>query len=106
MRGAGEEGWAMTLRALLQEKREDILRLCAKYGAHNVRVFGSAVRGEDRPDSDVDFLVDFEPGRSLLDQIALALELGQLLGRKADVVTDSGLYWLLRRRILKEARPL
>ena len=57
-----------------------------------MRVFGSAVRGEDRPDSDVDFLVEFEPGRSLLDQVALSFELGQLLGRKADVVTDSGLY--------------
>ena len=96
----------MTLSALLQEKREEILQLCAKYGARNVRVFGSVARGEDREDSDVDFLVEFEPGRSLFDQSGLVQELEELLGRKADVVTERGLYWLLRRRILKEARPL
>lgn len=96
----------MTLSELLSAKREEILRICDKYGARNVRVFGSAVRGEEREDSDIDFLVDLEPGRSLLDQVSLALELEELLGRKADVVTERGLHWLLRRRILKEARPL
>ena len=96
----------MARRNLLAEKREEILHICAKYGARNVRVFGSAVRGEDREDSDVDLLVDFEPGRSLLDHAGLVLEIEELLGRKADVVTERGLYWLLRRRILKEARPL
>lgn len=96
----------MALSELLQQKREEILRICAKHGARNVRVFGSALRGEDREDSDVDLLVDFEPGRSLLDHASLVLELEELLGRKADVVSEGGLYWLLRRRILKEARPL
>ncbi|MCX7866314.1 nucleotidyltransferase family protein [Limisphaera sp. VF-2] len=91
---------------LLRKRREDILHLCAKYGARNVRVFGSVVRGEEQEDSDVDLLVDFEPGRSLLDHAGLVLELEELLGRKADVVTERGLHWLLRRRILKEARPL
>jgi len=91
---------------LLKEKREEILRIAAKYGACNVRVFGSVARGEAGEDSDIDFLVDFEPGRSLLDQAALTLDLQDLLGRKADVVTERGLYWLLRRRILKEARAL
>lgn len=96
----------MTASELLSAKREEILRICAKYGARNVRVFGSVVRGEDQEDSDIDFLVDFEPGRSLLDQVELVRELEELLGRKADVVTERALYWLLRRRILREARPL
>jgi hypothetical protein len=96
----------MTLEELLKEKRPEILRIAAKHGAHSVRVFGSVARGDAREDSDVDFLVDFEPGRSLLDHAALTLDLQELLGRKADVVTEGGLYWLLRRRILKEAHAL
>lgn len=96
----------MAFSELVQEKREEILRICAQYGARNVRVFGSAVRGENREESDLDLLVDFEPGRSLLDQAGLVVGLQELLGRKTDVVTEPGLYWLLRRRILKEARPL
>lgn len=55
----------MTLEELLKAKREEILRVCAKYGAYNVRVFGSAARGEADEKSDVDFLVDMEAGRSL-----------------------------------------
>ncbi len=96
----------MTAEELLQEKREQILSIAAKHGARNVRVFGSVVRGEAGGDSDIDFLVDFEPGRSLLDHTVLILDLEELLGHKADVVTEAGLYWLLRRRILKEARAL
>jgi len=91
---------------LLKDKREEILRIAAKHGARNVRVFGSFARGEAGEASDIDLLVDFESGRSLLDQAALMLDLQDLLGRKADVVTESSLYWLLRRRILKEARAL
>jgi predicted nucleotidyltransferase len=96
----------MALEELLKEKREAILRMAATRGAYNVRLFGSAARGETREDSDIDFLVEFEPGRSLLDHAALVLDLEELLGRKVDIVTEKGLYWLLRRRILKEARPL
>ncbi len=96
----------MTLEDLLREKRAEILRLAAKHGARNVRVFGSVLRGEADDESDLDLLVEFEPGRSLLDQAGLALDLEELLGRKVDVVTERSLYWLLRRRILKEARPL
>jgi predicted nucleotidyltransferase len=91
---------------LLRERREEILRIAAKYGARNVRVFGSVARGEASYESDVDLLVEFESGRTLLDQAGLVVELEELLGRKVDVVTEGGLYWLLRRRILKEARPL
>ena len=96
----------MTGRDLLKEKREEILRLAAKYGAHDVRVFGSAARGEAGENSDIDFLVDMEPGRSLFDLGGLQAELENLLGCRVDVVTEGGLYWLLRRRILKEARAL
>jgi uncharacterized protein len=96
----------MTLEELLKDKREAILNIAAKRGAHNVRVFGSAARGEAGEDSDVDLIVEFEQGRSLLDHAAMVLDLKEILGRKVDVVTENGLYWLLRRRILKEARPL
>lgn len=96
----------MTLNELLEDKREAILRICTEHGAHNVRVFGSVARGEAKESSDLDLLVEFEPGRSLLDHAALVLDIEELLGRKVDIVTEKGLYWLLRRRILKEAQPL
>jgi uncharacterized protein len=96
----------MDLNELLKEKREAILQLAAKHGARNVRVFGSVARHEANEQSDIDFLVDMEPGRSLMDQGGLLMDLRELLGREVDVVTEKGLYWLLRRRILKEARPL
>lgn len=96
----------MTVAELVQAERERILEIAGRHGARNVRVFGSVVHDQARADSDVDLLVDFEPGRSLLDQTALIADLESLLGRKVDVVTEKGLYWLLRRRILKEARPL
>ncbi|MBW2618037.1 MAG: nucleotidyltransferase family protein [Deltaproteobacteria bacterium] len=96
----------MEVAELLKQKREEILRLAAKHGAKNVRIFGSAAKGEAGQESDVDFLVEMEPGRSLLDRATLWLDLKELLGRKVDVVSESSIYWLLRRRILKEARPL
>ena len=96
----------MTITELVQTKRERILEIAERHGARNVRVFGSIVRGEAAAASDVDLLVDFDPGRSLMDQAELVADLEELLGRRVDVVTEKGLYWLLRRRILKEARPL
>ena len=96
----------MEIGELLEEKRGEILRICAKHGARNIRVFGSTVRGEANLDSDLDLLVEFEPQRSLLDQAALVFELEKLLGRKVDVVSEQGIYWLLRRRILNEAQVL
>jgi predicted nucleotidyltransferase len=88
------------------EKREHILSIAARHGARNVRIFGSMARGEATESSDVDFLVDLEPDRSLFDLSALLLDFEELLGRKVDVVTEDSIYWLLRRRILKEAVPL
>ena len=85
---------------------EALASLCRRYRIRRLSLFGSTLRGAARPDSDIDLLVEFEPGRSLLDHAALVLDLEELLGRKADVVTEGGLYWLLRRRILKEARAL
>ncbi|HOG18193.1 MAG TPA: nucleotidyltransferase family protein [Syntrophales bacterium] len=96
----------MELPGILEAKRNEILILASRHGARNVRVFGSVARGEAGPESDVDFLVQMEEGRSLLDLSALIMELQDLLGRKVDVVSEGGLYWLLRRRILKEAKPL
>ena len=96
----------MRAEDLIAAHRDEILRVAARHGAGNVRVFGSAARGESTNESDIDLLVDLEPGRSLLDHSALLQDLQELLGRRVDVLTERSLYWLLRRRILREARPL
>jgi hypothetical protein len=76
----------MASSKILQDKREEILRIAGAHGAQNVRVFGSVSRGEAGTESDVDLLVKLEPGRSLLDLIAIKQELEDLLGREVDVV--------------------
>ncbi|PWB54281.1 MAG: nucleotidyltransferase [Candidatus Methanoperedenaceae archaeon] len=91
---------------LLKNKRKDILRIASKYGARNVRIFGSLARGEASEDSDIDFLVDMEPGRSLFDLGGLLMDLQKLLAQKVDVVTEKGLRPRIRERVLKEALPL
>jgi hypothetical protein len=91
---------------LLREKREEILRIAEKHGARNVRVFGSVVHGEATESSDIDLLVDTSEKTSPWFPAGLVEELEEVLGKRVDVVTSKGLYWLLRRRILKEARPL
>ena len=96
----------MNIAELLKERRSEILRISAKYGARNVRFFGSVTRGEARQDSDVDFLVDLEPGRSLFDLGGLLMDLQALLACKVDVVTERGLRPRIRDRVLKEAKPL
>ena len=96
----------MRLERLPREKREEILQVAAKHGARNVRVFGSVARGEADEESDIDLVVEFEPGRSLLDHAALWLELQELLGCKVDVVSDRGIKPRIRDRVLKEAVPL
>jgi predicted nucleotidyltransferase len=95
----------VTLDAL-KEKREDILRLAGQWGARDVRVFGSVARGDASPSSDVDFLVEFEPGRSLLDHGGLVMDLQDLLGCEVDVVSEGGMRPRFRDRVLKEAVPL
>jgi len=96
----------MAHEKLLKEKRLDILRIAAKYGAHHVRIFGSAARGEADELSDIDFLVDMEPRRSLLDLGGFQAELEALLGCRVDVVTEKGLKTRIRGRVLAEAVPV
>ena len=96
----------MGLPDVLHEKRQDIPGIAAWHGARNVRVFGSVARGESDHLSDVDLLVEFEVGRSLLDHAALWLELQELLERKVDIVSDRGIKPRIRDRVLREAVPL
>jgi len=78
----------MSTQKLLEARRDEILRLAFRHGANNVRVFGSVARGDTGPNSDIDFLVDMELSRSLLDRAELAQGLRGLLGREVDVVTE------------------
>jgi len=96
----------MDLEVLLKEKREEVLRACTKHGARNVRIFGSVARGEADGRSDLDVLVDMEPGRSLLDLAGVLVDLEELLECKVDVVTERGLRERIRERVLREAVPL
>jgi hypothetical protein len=96
----------MGIKELLKEKRDEILRIASKHGARNVRVFGSVARGEADEGSDVDLLVELEPGRSLMDHAALWLELQEALGRRVDVVSDRGIKPRIRERVLREAVPI
>lgn len=96
----------MTFDARLAQKRQDVLRIANTYGARHVRVFGSVARGEADAQSDVDFLVDLDPGRSLLDLGGLQFELEALLGCPVDVVTERGLKARFRDRVLREAVPV
>lgn len=93
----------MTTEQLVKRKREEILRVSARHGARNVRIFGSVARGEADEASDIDFLVEMEPGRSLLDLGGLQVELESLLGRPVDVVTVRGLKARVRSTVLREA---
>jgi uncharacterized protein len=106
LQSLARKGRAMALEALLGQKRQDVLRIAGKYGARRVRVFGSVARGEADAESDVDFLVELDPGRSLLDLGGLQFELEALLGRPVDVVTERGLKARIREQVLREAVPV
>ncbi len=80
--------------------------MAAHRGAYNVRIFGSVVRDEASLSRDVDFLVDLEPERSLLDVGGLVMDLENLLGVEVEVLTEKGLHWYIRDRVIAEARPL
>jgi predicted nucleotidyltransferase len=90
----------------IQHRRADILRIAQRHGARNIRVFGSEARGQARPGSDLDLLVDMEPDRSLLDLVGLEQELEDLLGRRVDVLTAASVDPSIRASILADARPL
>ncbi len=96
----------MSVKELLQAKRTEILHIAARHGAHNVRIFGSVARGEDDEQSDVDFLVEMDEGRSLMDHAALLVDLEELLGRKVDVAPENVLRPKIKDRVLKEAVSL
>jgi len=96
----------MSMLEILKSRRKEILNVAAKFGAHDVRVFGSVARGESRRDSDVDFLVEMEQGRSLLDLIGLEDELGELLHRPVDVITVHGVSPYISKQVLSEAVAL
>ena len=96
----------MGIPEIIADKKEQILALAAKYGASNVRVFGSVANGTANTHSDIDFLVDMEKDRSLFDMGGLLMDLQELFGRKVDVVTENGLHWYIKNRIISEAKPI
>jgi hypothetical protein len=96
----------MTLKNVLKQRRHEIIRIANQYGAHNIRIFGSVGKETERPDSDVDFLVDLQKERSLMDLGGMVFDLQQLLGRNVDIVTENGLHWYIKEAVLKEAGPL
>jgi predicted nucleotidyltransferase len=96
----------MAIAQAVREKRAEILKVAARRGARNVRLFGSLARGEESADSDVDLLVDMEEGRSLLDLSHLLQDMEQLLGCRVHVVESEALHWAIRERIIEEAVPL
>lgn len=93
----------ITLETLRREKKAEILRLAQEYGARNVRVFGSIARGDSREDSDIDFLVDLEEGRTLFDLGGLLMDLRDLLGARVDLITTRTLSRYIRDRVLAQA---
>jgi len=96
----------VSIRQLLQTKRKKILQIAARHGARKVRVFGSVARGTARRGSDVDFLVEMEEGRSLLDHAALILDLERLLKHQVDVASERGLRQPIRKEVLRDAIAL
>ena len=94
------------LYEMLQQQKSSILDIANYYHATNIRVFGSVAHGEEREDSDIDLLVDFLPGSTLLDQVGLIDALSTTLGRKVDIVSERALNKHLRQRVLQEAVAL
>src|SRR6202046_2325479 len=93
------------LRVMVESRREQVMAIAARHHASRVRLFGSAARGEDRPDSDIDLLVDFDQGSSLFDLIRMSRELEALLGPAVDVVSAGGLKRRERARLAESGGP-
>jgi predicted nucleotidyltransferase len=91
---------------LVNDKRGEIVRIAKVNGATRVRIFGSFARGTARPDSDLDFLIDLEPGRHLLDVVAIKQDLEDLLGRRVHVVTEAAISPYIRDEIIRDAATL
>lgn len=96
----------MDINEIIRNKRAEILRIAERHGARNVRIFGSVVRGEAGAESDIDFLVEVGPNRTPFFPGGLIADLEEVLGRRVDVVTEGGLHWYIRDRVLKEAVSL
>ena len=96
----------MTELARIQQHKKNILAIARPHGLVRLRIFGSVLRGEETPQSDIDLLVDLEPGRTMLDLGGALIKLQELLGRKVDIVTERGLHWYLKEKIMQEAVPL
>jgi len=96
----------MSTLEMLRTRRQEIQRLASLHGARNIRVFGSVARTEDTAESDIDFLIDMDESRSLLDLVGFQQELEAMLNRPADVLTERGINPYLRDRILGEAIAL
>jgi predicted nucleotidyltransferase len=96
----------MSNAEIIQDKKEQIIALAAKHGALNIRVFGSVANGIIDKNSNIDFLVNMEKGRCLFDLGGLLVDLQQLFERNVNVVTENGLHWYIKDRILSEARPI
>ena len=94
------------LRRLVREHRREILEAAARHGARDVRLFGSAARGEADESSDVDFLVAFDDNVGLFDHVGLILELESLLGVRVDVANQVALQPAIREQVLREAVPV
>jgi predicted nucleotidyltransferase len=103
----GETGMVeMPLRDELRHKRDALLAIAARHGASNLRLFGSVIRGEEQPDSDIDLIVDIEEDRGIDDYLALIEELEHLLARPVDLVIGRSLSPHFRPFIEAEAQPL
>lgn len=96
----------MTELERIQQQKKNILAIARQHGLIRLRLFGSVVRGEETPQSDIDLLVDLEPGRSMFDLGGALIQLQELLRRKVDIVTEGGLHWYLKEKIMQEAVPL
>ncbi len=94
---------ALSIAEIIREQREAIVRIAAAHGATQVRLIGSVARGEARPDSDVDLLVTWNEGASLLDQAALKLDLEALLGRRVDIASDGWVKPSIRESVNRDA---
>ena len=94
-----------TLEAL-KRRRDVIYVIASQYGAKNIRVFGSVARGDAGPQSDIDLVVDFEPGTSLMDHGALIMDLQEELGCRVDIISARGMRDRMRSRVESEAVEL
>ena len=91
---------------LILNSRNEILELASKYGCTDVRIFGSVSRGDERDDSDIDFLVNIDENHTLLDMVGFQADLQKIFHRKVDVVQETSLHWFIKKQILGEAKPI